>query len=99
MARLDVYMSTALYDHLKFNISLNKSRNAKHMYDLRLVRFYTDMDNGQIVHSFDFLKAINYADRLPNMPEIFPHEELDFIARYNLCRDYIAAYKSVKGFL
>lgn len=98
-ARLDVYISAYLYEHLRLGKPLDKAKAEYYVYECRLVRFSRREHEEETRTYIDQLKAIHPNERIDFMPEIYKFEEDDFLARYNLCKDFIAAYQSLKGII
>lgn len=94
--RLTLYISATLYNHLKLGVPLDKAKEQEYAYQCRFVRII-DKDNAE--DYIEHISSVHPSERLPNMPQIYEFEEAEFLARYNLCKDFIAAYQSIKGII
>ena len=92
--RYQLYISADLYNKLMFQKTM---LNPIYPYRRVRIRSYYSAEGKMLETSLEQMQAIKKEEVKSDVFTLTPDEEIQFLARFNLCRDFVAAYESIKG--
>lgn len=93
------YTTTELYEYIKFGTPIEEKRTTNYPMRHIQVKTYYAKSGKAIETSFNPIAVLTREDMSPQILELSNEEGLKLFARFNLCRDFVEAFKSIKGII